>query len=153
MLWGTLGGLALLTASGVGLTIAVLRMEQRLEFRVVQEMCPYIDAVRAMDDALDTMVSASRGYLEAGQTAFSAQYDQALREYDKSEAVALEMVRDPRDTKVLNDFRVHFVKIKELQERQKQLRDDHRDAEAQEIMLDVAQRQRTAPDLDRKSVV
>jgi len=146
MIWGTLVGLALLTASSVGLTIAVLRMEQRLEYRLVQETRPFLDAVRAMDDALSTMVSASRGYLQTGQTAFSAQYDQAVRDYDKAEALANELVSDTRDTAVLNEFRVHFHKIKELLEQQNQLRDDHREAEAQEVMLDVAQRRRTAPD-------
>src|SRR3970282_115085 len=78
MIWGTLLGLALLTASSVGLTIAVLRMVQRLGCRLVQETRPLLDAVRAMDEALSTMVSASRGYLQTGQTAFSAQYDQAV---------------------------------------------------------------------------
>jgi PAS domain S-box-containing protein len=145
MLWVTFGGLALLVAAGVGLTIGVLRMEQRFEYRLVQETRPLIDSVRAMDDALDMMVSASRGYLQTGDAGFTAQYDQALRDFDKAEAVVTELP-DPRDGEVLNAFRKHFHEIQDLLERQKQLRDDHRYAEAQRLMLEVAQQQRTAPD-------
>src|SRR4051812_7355577 len=103
MLWGAFGGLALLTASGVALTIAVLRMEQRLEYRVVQEQRPFLDAVHAMDSALNTMVGASRGYLQTGQTAFSAQYDEAVRDYEKAETMAKSTAEDPHDVADLND--------------------------------------------------
>ena len=48
MLWGAFAGLALLTASGVALTMTVLYMEQRLEYRVVQESGPFVDAVNTM---------------------------------------------------------------------------------------------------------
>ncbi|HKR62259.1 MAG TPA: ATP-binding protein [Thermoanaerobaculia bacterium] len=146
MLWGAFGGLALLTASGVALTIAVLRMEQRLEYRVVQEQRPFLDALHIMDSSLTTMVSASRGYIQTGQTAFAAQYDEAARDYDKASALANEMQKDPRDAAVLNDFNIHYRTVKELLDRQLLLRDDHREEEAKEVMLDVAQKRRVAPD-------
>lgn len=146
LLWGAFGGLALLTAAGVVLTLSILRMEQRLEFRIVQESRPLLDSVRAMDEALSTMVSASRGYLLTGQTAFIAQYDEAARDYDKAEMLATEVARDTRDIQVVNEFRVHFREVKELMDRQNRLRDERREGEAQEIMLDVAQKRRAAPD-------
>jgi PAS domain S-box-containing protein len=146
MLWGAFGGLVLLTASGVALTIAVLRMEQRLEYHVVQEQRPFLDAVNTMDGALTTMIAASRGYLQTGQTAFSAQYDQAARDYDKAETLAKAMAEEPHDIADLNAFRVHYREIKDLLEQQNQLRDDGRDVDAREIMLKIAQKQRSAPD-------
>jgi PAS domain S-box-containing protein len=146
MLWGAFGGLVLLTASGVVLTIAVLRMEQRLEYHVVQEQRPFLDAVNTMDGALSTMVAASRGYLLTRETAFSAQYDEAARDYDKAETLAMAMAEDPHDIADLNAFRVHYREIKDLLEQQNQLRDDGRDVDAREIMLKVAQKRRSAPD-------
>jgi len=146
MLWGAFVGLALLTAGGVTLTIGVLRMQQRLEYRIVQEQRPFIDAVNEMETALVIAVSASRGYLPTGQTAFVAQYDEAARDYDKAEAVATELARDPRDITTLNEFRAHFRAIKKMLAQQNLYRDAGRQSEAEHIMLDVALKRRTAPD-------
>ena len=82
MLWGAFFGLAVLTVAGVASTIAILQIEQRLEHQNVQESRPTLDTARAMDEALNAMVSASRGYALTGQTAFSQQYDDASRQFD-----------------------------------------------------------------------
>lgn len=145
MLWGAFGGLALLIAGGVALTITVLRMEQRFEQRLVQQSRPFMDAVSAMNDALAMMVSASRGYLSSGDSSFSAQYEDAARNYEEAEETAGELAKDPRDITDLNEFRVHAHQIKELLDQQNQYRDDHRQADAESIMLRVAQKRRVAP--------
>src|SRR5205085_7072177 len=90
MLWGAFIGLTLLTAAGVALTLAVLRMEQRQEYVIVQQSRPLLEAVRAMESALETMVASSRGFLLSGQTAFLQQYDDAVRDFDKADAQAFE---------------------------------------------------------------
>jgi PAS domain S-box-containing protein len=82
MLWGAFFGLVLLTVAGVASTVAILQMEQRQEHRNIQESRPLLDTVRAMDEALNTMVSASRGLALTEQTAFSQQYDDASRQFD-----------------------------------------------------------------------
>jgi signal transduction histidine kinase/PAS domain-containing protein len=146
MLWGAFGGLALLTACAVTLTIVVLRVQQRLEYRIVQEQRPFIDSVNAMDVATMIMVSATRGYLSTGQTAFVAQYDEAARDYDKAEAVATELARDRRDIATLNAFRAHLRQIKEMMAQQNLYREAGRQEEAEHIMLEVALKRRTAPD-------
>src|ERR1700754_4371259 len=109
MLWGAFAGLALLTASGVALTMTVLYMEQRLEYRVVQESGPFVDAVNEMESALSTMGAASRGHLHTGDSSFAAQYDDATRDYDKAEAIAFESVKTrQRDRPTLEKFRAHY---------------------------------------------
>ena len=93
MLWGAYFGLALLIAAAVGSTIAILQTEQRTEHRNVQQSRPLLDAVRTMDEALNTMVSASRGFAYTGQTAFSQQYDDASRQFDTVASRAQELAR------------------------------------------------------------
>jgi PAS domain S-box-containing protein len=145
MLWGAFVGLALLTASGVALTITVLRMEQEFEHRIVQKSRPFVDSVNAMDDALATMVAASRGYLLSGDSSFSAQYEDAARDYDEAEKAATDNA-PARDTADLNEFRVHAHALTDLMNQQNQYRSDQRDVDAEAIMLNVAKRRRTAPD-------
>jgi PAS domain S-box-containing protein len=146
MLWGAFIGLALLTAGGVALTIAILRMEQRQEHLIVRESRPLLDAVRTMDESLMTMVSASRGYSISKQTAFQQQYDDAQRAYGTAESQALERVRDPRDRRHVQQLRDHQREIKQLTDQQIALTDNGQDEAAREIMLKAAQMRRAAPD-------
>src|SRR5215210_4986454 len=95
MLWGAFAGLALLIAAGVAFTIAVLRMEQRQEYVVVQQSRPLIDSVHNMDESLRVMVSAARGYHLSGQTAFTQQYDDAVRAFDTAQTQAMAQATNP----------------------------------------------------------
>lgn len=146
MLWGAFIGLALLTAGGVALTIAILRMEQRQEHLIVRESRPLLDAIRTMDESLTTMVSASRGYSISKQTAFQQQYDDAQRAYGTAESQALERARDPRDRMYLNQFRRHHREVKQLTDQQIELAESEQTDTAREVMLKVAQIRRAAPD-------
>lgn len=147
MLWGAFIGLTVLTAASVALTIAVLRMERRHEYVIVQESRPLLDAVRTMDESLTTMVSATRGFVMSGQTSFEQQYEDAARELGTAGALANERARDQRDKDVINDFIAHFKVIKSLTDRQIFLRDKNR-GRAEELMLDTARLRRTAPDFE-----
>jgi PAS domain S-box-containing protein len=151
MLWGAFTGLALLTAIGVALTIAILRMEQNYERSLVQDSRPRLDAVRAMDDALKTMVSASRAYLISGDSSFTAQIEEAARDYDEAEKTAIDRTTNP-DSADLTDFRVHVHEIKDLLNQQNQYRVDGRQADAERIMREVARKRRMAPDYAGKII-
>jgi PAS domain S-box-containing protein len=146
MLWTAFIGLVILTAGGVALTITILRLEQRQEYFVLQESRPLLDAVREMDGAVARMVSAARGYQISGQTAFTQQYDDAVKEFGKAESLALEVARDPRDRKVIMEFQAHFRELKELSDLQIEHREHGEDAAARDTMLDSARLRRTAPD-------
>src|SRR5688572_28025289 len=97
MLWGAFAGLTLLIAAGVAFTIAVLRMEQRVEYAIVQQSRPLIDAVREMDESLITLFSSARGYLIYRQCVFVQQYDDSVREFEKAQELAAVQVIDQRD--------------------------------------------------------
>lgn len=114
MLWVAFGGLTLLIAGGVGTILYILHLEQRHEFRVVQESQPLIDAVRDMDAALAAMVSAARGYDLTGQTSFVQQYEDAARAFDTSRDVVTVRARDPRDLNDIKRFIDHYKKIRAL---------------------------------------
>ncbi len=146
MLWGAFIGLTLLTAAAVILTIAALRMEQRNENLVIRETRPLLDAVRAMDEAVLTLVSASRAFELSKQTAFEQQYDDAVRQFTTGEALAMERATDPRDQETVNKFRRHYREVKGLTDEQLQLSRENRDDEARDKMLKVAQLRRSAPD-------
>jgi signal transduction histidine kinase/CHASE3 domain sensor protein len=146
MIWGAFWGLSLLIVAGVALTLTVLRMEQRQEYVIVQESRPLLDAVRTMDDALNTMISGARGYLLTSQTQFIQQYDDAVRDFDKAESQAMELARDPRDRKFVLEFRRHQQQVKLLTDRELVLqRSDHGRA-AVDLMLETASLRRAAPD-------
>jgi PAS domain S-box-containing protein len=143
MVWAVFVGLTLLTVTGVAVTIAVLRMEQRTEHRIVEESRPLLDAVRMMDDSLGTMVSAARGYVVTEQTAFAQQYDDAVREFDRAAEQASELAVEPRHRRVIASFRAHYAEVKELTDPQiKEGQDDN----WKELMIETARLRRSAPD-------
>ncbi len=146
MLWGSFAGLALLVAAGVAFTITVLRMEQRQEVVVVQQSRPLIDAVRDMDDALDAMVSASRGYLFRGETAFTQQYGDAVRAFDKAASQAESNAIKPEDKQQLTRFTRHYEEVKKLITQQIDLYDADDFKTATDTMRIVAEKRRGAPD-------
>src|SRR5688572_13978257 len=148
MLWGAFIGLAVLTAGSVVLTIAVLQMAQRQEYVIVQESRPLLDAVHTMQESLATMVSAARGYVLSGQTAFEQQYEDAVREFNTAQEFALEHARDPRDNKDVKDFIAHYNEVKALTERQIELTERNKIEAAKEVMLTTFKLRRVTPDYD-----
>ncbi len=94
MLWGAFAALALFVAAGVGVTTAVLQLEKRQEFRILEESRPLMDAVRQMDEDLLTMVSSARGFVLTEQTQFVESYDNAVRSFQKSGALTGDLALD-----------------------------------------------------------
>jgi PAS domain S-box-containing protein len=146
MLWGAFIGLAVLTIGSVALTIAVLQMEQRHEYVIVQESRPLLDSVRSMEEALITMISAARGFMISGQTAFEQQYEDAVRDFGTAAVRAQEHARDVRDKKAVAAFTAHFNRVRELTDQQIDLR--RRDLNAETVMLETAKIRRAAPDFE-----
>jgi PAS domain S-box-containing protein len=148
MLWGAFIGLAVLTAGSVALTIGVMQMEQRREYVIVQDSRPLLDAVHTMDESLATMVSAARGYILSGQTAFEQQYEDAVRAYGTAEALAQARIQDSRDRDAMTHFKAHYKAVKKLTDDQIRLYDNSQKEEATKVMLDAAKVRRTAPDYE-----
>lgn len=143
MLWGAFLGLALLIAGGIILTLIVLRMEQRQEYVIVQESRPLLDSVRKMDDALDAMVSASRGFGMTRQTAFEQQYADADRMFATAYELAKVRTTDTRDRQIVEEFHEHYLALKELMD---PALDDPDTADHKQVAIAVGDLRRAAPE-------
>ena len=148
MVWGAFIGLTLLVAAGVALTIAVVRMEQKNEARIVEESRPLLDAVREMDEAFATLISSSRGYLISGQTAFRQQYDDAVRQFNRAGQQAFEYASDDRHRDAITEFRRQFREIKRMTDAQ--IEERHKNeaptSAGMTMMLEAARLQSESPD-------
>src|SRR5688572_28571834 len=109
MLWGAFAALSQFVAAGVGLTMAILQLEKRQEYRILEESRPLLDAIRQMDRDLISMISAARGYVLTDQTQFTEAHDQATRSFEKSLALAMDLAEQPRDIQVVADMRRHYL--------------------------------------------
>jgi PAS domain S-box-containing protein len=146
MLWGAFLGLTLLIVGGTAMTLAVLRMEQRIEYRIVQESRPLLDAVRTMDESLSRMIAAANGFTVTRQTQFRQQLDDAAREFDRAERSAFELASDARHQMLLRDFRIHVRDVRELLEKQIDFAENEQFDDAHTRLLEVARQRRSAPD-------
>src|SRR5712672_3161245 len=87
-LWSAFAAQVILIAAGLALTIGILHLANRQEYRIVEGSAPLLDAVYAMNDDTITIMSAARGYALTQQTQFLQQYDEAIRDFRKSAANA-----------------------------------------------------------------
>ena len=144
MLWSALGGLILLSVASVALSIAVLQMAQRQQAQMMQQSRPFLDAVRQMDNALTTMVSAARGYLISEDNAFQQQYDDAVRAFETAETVALSAATEQQE-KALGKMKSHFVEIRALTDEQMKKTETNL-PEAKDAFRETTLKRRNSPD-------
>lgn len=123
MLWAAFVGLTVLTIGGVAATLSILQREQEQEMLIVQQYRPLIDTVRTMDEALTVMVSAARGHVITGDTAFEQQYDDAVRNFDTAALEVRELAKDPRDDEWIEGMIRHQIAVKKLTDAQMKNRD------------------------------
>lgn len=146
MLWAAFAALAVFVALGVGLTTAVLQLEKRQEYQVVQESRPLLDAVEVMDESVLQMVSAARAYLLTHESQFIDQYETAVRTFGTADALATQSAVQPRDQQLVSAMRRHFAEIKQLTEQQITLAKDGKSENAVQLMLETARVRRITPD-------
>ena len=145
-LWGAFVALTVLVAVGLTVTVVVLQMAKRQEYRIVHASEPLLDAVQSMDQAIVAMLSASRGYLLTQQTQFLQQYDDSVREFEKQSATATQLATSPRDGQLVSQLRRHFADIRGLIDRAIALAREGNSANANEFMLEAARIRRSTPD-------
>jgi signal transduction histidine kinase/PAS domain-containing protein len=146
MLWSAFAALALFVAAGVGVTTAILQMEKRREYRVLEESRPLTEAVREMDQDILALVSSARGFTLTGETQFLESYGQAVQSFRKAHELAAGLVTDSRDRSLLSQYRQHFEEIKRLTDSQVTLSREGHDPSAREFALEIARLRRGAPD-------
>ncbi|HEX9163942.1 MAG TPA: ATP-binding protein [Thermoanaerobaculia bacterium] len=146
MLWAAFAALALFVALGVGLTIAILQLEKREEYSVVQESRPLLDAMHVMDESIVQIISAARGYLLTHESQFIDQYETAVRNFDTAASQAMQNADDPRDQQFVANLRRSFAEIRGLTDRQIALAKEGKSDNALEFMLETARLRRATPD-------
>ncbi|MGZ8797460.1 MAG: ATP-binding protein [Thermoanaerobaculia bacterium] len=146
MLWAAFAALALFVAAGVALTTAVLRLEKRQEYVVLQESQPLLDAVHVMDQGIAQLVSSARGYLLTHHTQFIDQNELAARSFDTAATLASQLASDPRDQRIVSALRREFAEIRRLTDRQIELAKAEQFDNARELMLQTAATRRSTPD-------
>lgn len=144
MLWGAFLALAVLTLGAVGVTIAILQLEQKNEF-AVQESRPLIDSVRGMDSSLSTMTSAARGYLINHQTAFVQQYDDEARRFETEVERATASAQHDDDKALVERLHTHYLLVKKLSDQLILEKREHNRVNM-ELVDQIAEIRRTEPD-------
>jgi len=146
-LWGAFAALATLALIGLALTLTVLQSGKRQEYRIVHGSEPLLDAVNNMDEDTDMLLSAARGFDQTRNPQFQQQYDDAVRDFEKANASALQLATDPHDVQLIGDQRRHFVDMKARTQAEMQIAQQQgRLPEATQMMLETARLHRSARD-------
>ena len=148
MLWGAFAALVVLVGVGLALTLTVLQMGKRQESRIARGSQPLLDAVHSMNADLTMVISAARGFTLTGHTEFLQQYDDAVRDFDKSMSAAVQLATEPRDAQIVSEFRRHFAAVKKLTDAEIARTREGNNAEATKIAVDAANLHRSAHDFD-----
>jgi PAS domain S-box-containing protein len=149
MLWVAFAAFTLFVAAGVGLTTAVLQLEKRQEYKILQESRPLLDAVRSMDASLNAMISSSRAYLLTQQTQYIDQYETAASQFNEAEMLAVQAATDERDLKWLAALHGQFAEVKKRVDQQLVDVREGRGSDALNSMTATARYRRNAPDYAR----
>lgn len=146
MLWAAFAALALFVAFGVGLTTAVLQLEKRQEYAVVQESRPLLDSTRVMDENIVQAISSARGYLLTRESQFIDQYETAERNFETAATMASQSATDPRDQQLIADLHREFEEVRRLTDGQITYAKEDKLDNAREFMLEASKLRRSSPD-------
>ena len=146
MLWAAFAALALFVAFGVGLTTAVLQLEKRQEYAVVQESRPLLDSARVMDENIVQLISSARGYLLTHESQFIDQYETAIRNFDTAATMASQSANEPRDQQLISALRKEFAEVRRLTDGQISYAKEGKGDNASEFMLEASRLRRSSPD-------
>jgi len=145
-LWAAFAALTTLVAIGLAVTIIVLQISKRQEYRIVHGSEPLLDAVQDMDADIVGMMGATRGFLLTQQTQFLQQYDDAIRDFEKKSATAVRLATSSRDAQLVSQLRRHFADIRNLNDRATVMAKEGQAENASGYMLEAARIRRSSPD-------
>ena len=146
LLWGAFATLAVLIAAGLSLTVTVLQIANHQEYRIVEGSAPLVDAMRQMDDDLDVIMGAARGFSLTQQSVYLGDYEAAVRDFDRVAIGAAQLATEPRDGQLVSSLRRHFTEIRQLTDEQIALSKEDHLGNANEMMVEAGRLHRAAPD-------
>jgi signal transduction histidine kinase/CHASE3 domain sensor protein len=145
-LWAAFAALTVLVTIGLGITVTILQIGKRQEYRIVHSSEPLVAAIQEMDQDIVAMLGAARGYTLTGQTQFLQQYDDAIRDFEKKAAAAVQYANNSRDARLVSQLRQHFHDMKGLTDQQIEMMKQEKPGNANEYMLEAARIRRSTPD-------
>ncbi|MEO8216726.1 MAG: hypothetical protein ABI718_06550, partial [Acidobacteriota bacterium] len=122
-LWAAFAALMVLIVTGVALNLFVLNLEKQQNYRVHQIYEPLMEKMLSMDRDLAVMLGAARGYTLSRRTEFLASYDDAVRDFEKKSAAAIDLAEERRDEAMVAGLREHFRKLRQISDDQIRLSD------------------------------
>ncbi len=146
ILWTAFGALFLFVTLAATMNIMVLQNEKRQQSRVGQVYEPLLESLMSMDSSINSMLAAARGYTITQRTEFLAQYDEAIRTFDKTAAAAVELATQHRDRELVEGMRDHFQQLQRLSDQQIRYTEEGQAARAVDTMLEAARERRSAYD-------
>jgi signal transduction histidine kinase/PAS domain-containing protein len=146
-LWGAFALLSALIVISLGLAVAVLQIERKQDHRAAHIEQPLLGAVREMDESTAELLAASRGFtLRPHDTQFLAQYDAAVRTFNRAAATATSAPNDPVSMSQVKGFKAEFEDLRKLTDQQIAYSREDKPLNAMEFMLEAARLRRSAPD-------
>ena len=145
-LWSAFAVLVVLIAAGLALTMGILNFSSRQENRIIEGSAPLLDAVHAMNDDTLTLMSAARGFALSQETQFQQQYDEAIRDFQKSSANALQLASQTGDQQSVMKMIKLFNELRQLTDREIMSVHDQKFLNANEYMVEASRIHRVAPD-------
>lgn len=146
ILWTAFGALFLLVVGGVALNLFVLQLEKQQQARIDKVYAPLLERMMSMDRDIAAMLAAARGYTLTRRMDFVAQYDEAVRNFEKTAAASADLAREPRDERMVQGMVSHFQEMKSMSDEQIALTEDGLHGAAVEKMLEAAKSRRSAYD-------
>jgi len=142
LLWGAFAALVVLVIVGLTVNVLVLNAERRQEYVLLTD--DVLDRVGAMDDDIDTMVAASRGYQLTRDSRFEEQYDNAWHDFEHAAGAAEFTASDPRDLNALKLFTNSYRELKNLTDQQ--IKEKKADVVSPKNVVDTGTARRKAHD-------
>ena len=96
-LWGAFAVLVVLIAAGLALTIGILHLANRQEYRIVEGSAPLLDDVNAMNDDTLTIMSAARGFRSRSRRSSSSSTTKPCAISGSPRPAPTQLATDPRD--------------------------------------------------------
>jgi len=135
-----------LVATGLTVNLIILHVEEQESERIQKVYGPLLERILEMDRDVSAMLAAARGYTLTGRSDFEAEYDEAVRSFDKTASAALQLAQEPRERKLVQDMRQHFELLKRLSDEQHRLTDNGEKQASLDRMVQAARARRTASD-------
>src|ERR1051326_1577353 len=142
LLWGAFAALVVLVVLGLTINAYVLNEEARVESATLNP--EFVEKAHDMDDDVDTMVTAARGYALTHESRYEEQYENAWNDLEKSLDALEKTASDPKELTALTQFKSAYQALKKITD--KQMQEAKVDVRSPATVSETSSARRTAHD-------